>query len=108
MIFTLFITVITEGVVVTGYSIWRKKPVAPILFTSICGNLMTQSLLWIVLHLFPQHYLVVLFTAEILIWILEGLLFYSIPANQLHLTEAILLSLSINTASFVPGWFLPV
>ncbi len=107
MILTLFITIIIESVVVIGYSLWGKKPVKPILFTSICGNLITQSLLWVVLNLFFQNYLLTLLIAEILIWIIESVLLYSIPANQLRFKEAILLSLGMNALSFSIGWFLP-
>ena len=108
MIVTLFITVIIESFVVIGYCLWRKKPLLPILFTSICGNLITQSLLWIVLNLFFQEYLATLLTTEILIWFIEGLLFSFIPANQLRFSEAVFLSLSMNLLSFAAGWALPV
>ena len=77
MIGTFLITIIIEGAVVLGYSLWKKKPVRPILFTSICGNLVTQSLLWIGLNLFFRSYLVALLIAEILIWILESIFLYS-------------------------------
>lgn len=107
MIVTLFITILVEGIIVSGYSIWRKKPLRPILFTSVVANLITQSLLWIVLNLFFQHYLITLVAAELLIWLIEGGLLYTIPANHLDLREAILLSLFMNLASFVLGWFLP-
>jgi hypothetical protein len=108
LIVTLFITIIIESLVVIGYSLWRQKPVQPILFTSICGNLITQLLLWIVLNLFLQNYLVVLLIAEILIWIIESVLLYSIPANHLNLKEAALLSLGMNVFSFALGWSLPI
>ena len=108
MIITLIITIIVESVVVLGYSLWRKKPLQPILFTSICGNLITQSLLWVMLNVFFQNYLVTLFGAEILIWIIEAFLLYVVPANQLSFKEAILLSLGMNGSSFAIGWFLPI
>ncbi len=108
MIDTLVITLILESAVVIAYALWAKKSIKPILATSICGNLITQSLLWIVLNLFFQNYVVTLFTSEILIWIAESLLLYSIPANHLSFKEAILLSLGMNLTSFTLGWFLPV
>jgi hypothetical protein len=108
LIFTLVITIIVEGVVVFVYSIWREKPFRPILFTSIVANLITQSLLWIVLKLFFGYYLIALFVAETLIWIIESFLLYRLPANQLRLKEAAFLSLSMNLASFALGWFLPI
>ena len=108
MIGTLLITIIIEGVVVIGFSRWKKKPVRPILFTSICGNLVTQSLLWIGLNLFFRNYLVTLLIAEILISAMEGLMLYSIRPNRLNPKEAIFLSLGMNATSFMLGWFLPV
>ena len=108
LIDTLIITIIIEGAVVIGYSLWKKKPVRPILFTSVCGNLVTQSLLWIGLNLFFWNYLVSLLIAEILICALEGLMLYSIRPNHLNPKEAMVLSLGMNTASFMLGWFLPV
>lgn len=87
---------------------WRGKPLAPILLTSITGNLITQSLLWIALNLFFRHYLLTLLIAEVLIWILESLLLYSVPANRLYFTDAFFLSLGMNLVSFAVGWFLPV
>jgi hypothetical protein len=60
------------------------------------------------LILFFRHYLIALAVAEVLIWAMESLLLYSIPANQLRLPEAIFLSLSMNLLSFALGWFLPI
>lgn len=108
MIFPLFITLLTESLVVIGYSHWGKKPVKTILPTSIFGNLVTQSLLWILLNLFFRQYLITLLIAELLIWLLESFLLYSIRPNSLDLKEATLLSLGMNAASFGLGWFLPV
>ena len=107
MIPTFIITVIIETAVIVGYSLWRKKPIQPLLYTSLCINLITQSLLWIVLNLFFQHYLIALVVSEFLIWVFEGLVLYVVPANQLRFTEAVILSLSMNLVSFALGWFLP-
>jgi hypothetical protein len=105
---TLFITFIIESVFIIGFAFWGKKPIKSILFTSICGNLITQSLLWIVLNLFFQYYLVTLLIAEILIWVIETVLLYAITVNQLSFKEATFLSLGMNALSFAVGWFLPV
>jgi hypothetical protein len=105
---TLLITILVEGLVSVVYSTRRRKPVVPILLTSVLGNLVTQSMLWIVLMLSFRYYLVTLLVAEILVWGSEGLLFYSISANQLKLKEAALLSLGLNSISLALGWFLPV
>ncbi|MBN2115295.1 MAG: hypothetical protein JW730_01905 [Anaerolineales bacterium] len=108
MIAALLITILVEGLIAAAYSIRREKPVQPILLTSICVNLITQSLLWIVLDLFFRHYLIVLLAAEIPIWMLESLLLHSIPANRLRFSDALLLSLGMNLGSFTLGWFLPI
>ncbi|MGZ9234325.1 MAG: hypothetical protein ACXW4E_02260 [Anaerolineales bacterium] len=107
MIPTLLVTIITESTVAFGYSIWRKKPVPPLLLTSVCINLITQSFLWIGLNLYFRHYLLTLIIAEFLIWMVESVLLYSVSANRLRLTDATLLSLTMNLASLLLGWFLP-
>jgi hypothetical protein len=94
--------------VVIGYSSSRKRRVAPLLSTSICANLITQSLLWVALNIFFRQYLTVLLVGEMLIWLLESLLLYSVPANHLRAVEALLLSFMMNMVSFGLGWFLPV
>jgi hypothetical protein len=108
LIVTLLITVLVEGIVACGYSIGRGKPLGPILFTSLVANLITQSFLWVGLNLFFQHYLSTLLIAESLIWMIESIILYCVPANQLRFTEALFLSLTMNLVSFVLGWFLPV
>ena len=108
MINTLLVTIIVEGAAGLGYSLWRKKPVTAILVTGIFANLITQSFLWVVLNLFFQRYLISLLLAEILIWMIESFLLYSVPVNRLRFSEALLLSLGMNLASFTPGWFLPI
>jgi len=105
---TLSITILVEGVVCLGYSIWRRQPVRYLLITSVFVNLITQTLLWVALSLFYQHYLVVLLVAEIFIWVIESILLYGIRINQLKVREALFLSLCMNLASFGIGWFLPV
>lgn len=97
-----------EGLIVSVYAIWRRKPPRPILVTSVVANLITQSLLWVALNLFFQHYLIVLLITEVLIWIIESILLVRFTANQLGIRDAILLSLLMNTASLAFGWFLPV
>ena len=108
LILTLIITIIIEGIIAAGYCIWHKKPLGPILVTSVLANLITQSFLWIGLSVFFSHYLAVLGIAEILIWIIEAVLIYLIPYNQLRFADAILLSLLLNAISFGIGWFLPI
>jgi hypothetical protein len=108
LIRTLLVTIIVESVVVIGYSLWRRKPVRSILFTSLWTNLFTQSFLWIGLNFFFQHYLIALTVAELLIWGMESVLLYSVRANHLHFKEAAILSLLMNVLSFTLGWFVPI
>ena len=107
MTVTLSITILLESIVLIGYCLWHKKSVVPLLLTGLCGNLITQALLWIVLSIFFQHYLAALLIAELLIWIMEGLLLHLVPTNQLRFTGAMFLSLTMNLVSFGVGWFLP-
>ena len=108
MISTLLITIIVESIVVLGYCSWRGKSVRPILSTSIFINIITQSLLWIVLNILYQSYIIPLLVSEIVIWMIESILLYYVPANRLRLTEALFLSLYMNLTSFAIGWLLPV
>ena len=91
-----------------GYAIWRARPIWSILITSLCANLVTQAFLWLILSLFFQHYLIALLVAEIVIWIVESLALYYIPANYLRFSEAVVLSLGMNMMSFALGWLLPI
>ena len=108
MIVTLAITILIESMVVSGYAVWRKKPLTHLLLSSILANLFTQTLLWIALTLFPHAYLATLLISEIGIWGMEGLILFYYRYNQLKLGEALVLSLAMNLASFTIGWFLPV
>lgn len=108
MIVTLLITIFVEGFIVLAYSIWQNKPARPILYTSIISNLITQFFLWIVLGIFFRNYLIVLSIAEILIWLIEGVMLYYVRATRLAITEAVLLSVLMNLASLTTGWYLPV
>jgi len=107
LIGTLSITVTVESIIVIGYCVWRRKTIRPILLAGICLNFVTQFVLWVVLNIFFQQYIIALLVAEILIWVIEGLALYWIKANQLQWSEALSLSLVMNLASFATGWFLP-
>ena len=108
MIRTLLITIVVETIIAGSYAARCKKPVRSILLTAIFANFLTQSLLWLVLSFFFQDYLPALFTAEVLIWFLEGICFYSLRTNRLNFLQSLLLSFYMNIASFGIGWFLPV
>jgi hypothetical protein len=105
---TLTITIVIEGSLCLVYSIWQKKPIRPILLTSLLGNIITQSLLWLVLTFFFQHYLATLLITETLIWLIEAIFFYSLQSNQLSVRESVLLSLFMNLFSFGMGCLLPI
>jgi len=108
LIVTLLMTMFIEGVIVSGYAIGCKKPLVAVLLTSILANVVTQSLLWVVLNLFFQHYVITLSFAEILIWLMESFMLYHFSSNQLNLREAVFLSMFMNSCSFVLGLFVPV
>jgi hypothetical protein len=105
---SLLWTIVIEGMIVLLVARWRNKPSVPILLTSVFGNLITQTALWVALNLFPNHYLPTLLLSEMIIWPVEGLLLGLIPFNQLGWREAFLLSLGMNAASFGIGCFLPI
>jgi hypothetical protein len=105
---TLIITILVEGVIVTGYAILFKKPLTHLLLSSVIINLLTQSALWLALRAFFNHYLLTLLVAEVCIWLVEGALLRLYPYNRLNLREALGLSLAMNLTSFALGWLLPV
>ena len=57
VIVTLLLTILIEGLIVCGFALWRKKPIGRILAASVLANLLTQSLLWGALNLFPESLL---------------------------------------------------
>lgn len=107
MIATLLITLGIEGLVCTGFALLYKKPLGGLLLSCLMVNLLTQPLLWLVLNAFYQHYLPALFGTEIAILGIEAVLLYLIPFNKLRWQDALILSLTMNLASFFAGWFLP-
>jgi hypothetical protein len=108
LIRTFFVTIIIEGAVIIAYSHWHKKPVRAILSASLGINLVTQSFLWIGLQIFFRHYLLTLLIGEVLVCVMESFLLYALLSNRLGFKQAVLLSLSMNMASFTLGWFLAV
>lgn len=101
-------TIIVEGLVVVAYALWKRKPVGRILLASILVNILTQSILWVVLNLFFARYLSALLISEFFIWLIESAFLRFFPGTQLGWKESILLSLVMNLSSFGLGWFLPV
>ena len=90
------------------YSVIRQKPAGHLLQASLVVNVLTQVILWIALKIFFRYYLTALIVAEILIWLVESILIYRLSKGQLSPSHAVILSLSMNLASFGIGWFLPV
>ena len=108
MLVTLTLTILVEAALILGYARHYQKPRAPLLLTSVGANIVTQSLLWIVLSRFFNHYLAALILTEVLIWPAEGFMLWAVPANRLLLREALWLSLLMNATSFTLGCFLPI
>lgn len=108
MIYTLPITIILEGLVILGYCRRSGKPLLPLLGTSVIANILTQSMLRVVLTVFFQYYVVVLLITEVLIWLVESFLLSLPIQNQMKLSDALRISLLMNLVSFGVGWFLPV
>ncbi len=108
MIASLLATILIEGLIVLAYALWKSKPAARLLLAGLLANLLTQSLLWVVLNFFFTRYLQALLISEFLIWWLESLVLRFFPGSRLGWSQAIGLSLAMNLASFVIGWFLPV
>jgi uncharacterized protein YjeT (DUF2065 family) len=108
VIITFSVTIIVEGIVAGSCAVLYKKPVLHLLFSCLLANLLTQPLLWLVLQVFIQHYLMALFIAEFWIWVVEGVILFLYPYNRLRLRDALGLSLAMNLASFAAGWFLPI
>jgi hypothetical protein len=100
---TLSFTLLIESALALAFAVWHRKPDGALWLTCLAANLFTQSLLWLALALFFHHYWPTLLIMEIIIWLVEGLIFYSIPANRFTLREAFLLSLVSNLTSFVAG-----
>ena len=108
MIATLATTIIVESTLVAAFAVWRRKPLKHLLLSSLCANLLTQSLLWAGLIVFPRFYFLTLSILELCIWGLEAAFLYLYRYNRLNLQEAVLLSLVMNMASFGIGCLLPV
>jgi hypothetical protein len=108
LIATLSITILAEGIVVFLYSTVQKKPAGRLLVASVIVNVLTQSLLWIVLQVYFSYYLIALFMMEIVIWLVESLLVFRLSGGHLNLKSAMTLSFLMNVTSFGIGWLMPV
>ena len=108
MIYTLPLTIFVESMVVLVYCAIQKRSAGALLQASLIVNVFTQVLLWLALRMFFRYYMVTLITAEVLICPVEGLFLYWLPGDNLKLSQAMILSLCMNAASFGVGWFLPV
>ena len=108
MIPTLLVTILIEGIVVLAHARLMKKTAGNLLRASLIVNVITQSILWISLGIFFRHYLTVLLTGEVLIWLAESLLMQRLSGNQLTWRQSVVLSLCMNLSSFGLGWLLPI
>jgi hypothetical protein len=90
---TLPVTVLIEGIVVFAFARLKNKPAGNLLRASLFVNVITQSILWISLGIFFRHYLTVLLTGEVLIWLAESLLMQRLSGNQLTWRQSVVLSL---------------
>ena len=105
---SLGITILLETPIALLWCRVKKKPTGSILLTTLVGNILTQAGLWALLLLIWRPYWLILLTAEVGIWVIEGLLLAVLPANRLLLAEAMQLSLWMNLASFGVGLALPI
>jgi hypothetical protein len=105
---SLIFTILMEGMIVLIFGLLKKKPLRYLLFSGVLLNLITQPLLWAVLNIFFQHYLIALIITELFIWAFEGFLLFVLPCNQLSNKQAFSLSLVMNLASFGIGMLLPL
>jgi hypothetical protein len=108
VIVSLLFTYFTEGIIVVIYGLVKKKPLINILLSSLVLNTFTQTILQILLFVFFRHYCVALLISEVIIWGVEGMALTAISANKLNIKEALLLSVFMNTSSFILGLFLPI
>lgn len=105
---TLPFTVMVELCLAAGYAFIRKKEWGTLLTLVLIGNLITQAGLWVVLHKWSlSNYWGVLVVSEIIIWLLEALLYYLILRRETSLQEALGMSLFFNGVSFGLGLLLP-
>lgn len=105
---TLPLTVIVEVLLAVGYASIRKKEWAPLITLVLIGNLITQAGLWGVLHQWSlSNYWSVLVVSEIVIWLVEALLYYLPLRRETSLREALGMSLFFNGVSFGLGILLP-
>lgn len=107
MIRALTWTLLSEGLLLLLLARLIKKPLLPLLLTSLAVNLLTQLALWTSLNLFYRYSQPTLLVMEMLIWPFEGLVYWKLPANRLSLPAALALSLLLNATSFALGWVVP-
>jgi hypothetical protein len=100
-------TIFLEGLVVILFGLVLKKAFLYLFFSSFIINIITQTILWVLLLLNFHHYLLTLILAELFIWGFEGLVLGFLPGNRLSIKEGFLLSFFMNTTSLGIGWFLP-
>jgi len=101
---TIPLTILIEGLVFWLWCRARCEDFRRILITLTLANLLTQALLIAALTLSPLGYWPTLLAMEIFIVVIEALVLRLI---YLHTSQAFVLSLLVNAASFGIGLALP-
>lgn len=103
-IVALFLTIVLEVIAILVYKKMSKKNVDKYLFASFIVNVITNVPLNILLTNISQNnlfiYFVILVLLEIIIIIIEGLIYFVINKN---IKEAFIISLLCNSFSFIIG-----
>ncbi|PWH18940.1 MAG: hypothetical protein DDG59_04735 [Anaerolineae bacterium] len=104
----MLVTLACESLVSVGFALWRKKPVARLLVSSVLVNGITQPCLWVWLAILYQEYIRSLLLAESLILLGEAVFLKQLCAPHLRWRDACLLSLAMNGMSFGIGLTLSI
>jgi hypothetical protein len=103
----LIVTLVVEVIVALVYAFWRKRPRTKLLTIVLMINLITQPVLWIILHNFAGSSSWHLAIGEAIVWLVEGGILALALRKEAKFWEALALSLALNLASFGIGVLLP-
>jgi len=105
----LVITLVVELLVGTGYVLWKKRSASVILTVILLLNLITQPFLWITISGFSgMNPIFLTLIAEVVVWLVEAGGLYLSQRTSMRFREALWVSFTLNTASFVVGSLLPL
>jgi len=103
------ITIAIELLLGFVYIRWKNRELFPTLALLALANVITQFALWAALTTFIEgNSLTLTIILEIIIWLVEGVVFYLPQRKDLTFKEAALLSLLLNLVSFTIGLLLPL